>query len=477
MSLNAYAQYTVESLPNPKSLGQQHYVSDPDGNLQRSTVQELDAISTAIEKNNGSEFSIAVVDDYQGDSDFTFALDLFNHWGIGKQGANNGLLLFLAMDRHEYRFITGYGIEGIFPDARLKQIGEAYLIPYLKADDPDGAVLAAAKAVEAVFLSPDHALELASLQAYEPTFWNRHHEAFESSGYVIALFAIAMLWLTRVRKRIVKKHALKDSRYEGHPYWMAFLCYLILMFIGVFIFAFTETIDQAYQFKNLPYFVAAFWSLVLTFHYLQCVQMLQRSSADKKTALDMRVAFTSGSALPLLLAPFLYLAYVNLITYRKMARLRATPPDNSGNWLRINRNTLGSQGLKAHLSKLQQKEESLEARSYEIWVNEATDATQINSFPGVNANKFSLCPKCHGQTLKKPEIKVITEATYAHDGKGERVQYCAFCGHTESLGFVGLAKLSEQSSSSSSGGFSGGGSSGGSFGGGSSGGGGAGGRW
>ena len=80
--LAAQAHYAVNSIPNPKSLGSDHYVSDPDGNLNAGTLAELDAISSGIEKDNDSEFAIVVVNDYQGDSDFTFALDLFNHWGI-----------------------------------------------------------------------------------------------------------------------------------------------------------------------------------------------------------------------------------------------------------------------------------------------------------------------------------------------------------------------------------------------------------
>src|SRR5690606_36784999 len=118
-----------------------------------------------IEKQNSSEFALVAVNDYQGSSDFSFALDLFTHWGIGKRGSDNGLLLFLAMDRREYRFISGYGVEGIFPDALLKQIGESYLVPYMKAGNTDMAVLAAARAVESVFLSPSHELELAGLRA------------------------------------------------------------------------------------------------------------------------------------------------------------------------------------------------------------------------------------------------------------------------------------------------------------------------
>ena len=313
LSVKAYAQYSVESLPNPQTQGQGYYVSNPDGNLQSSTVAELDAISATIEQQNGSEFAIAVVNDYQGDSDFQFALDLFNHWGIGKQGANNGLLLFLAMDRHEYRFISGYGVEGIFPDALLKLIGERYLVPYLQSGNTDMAVLSAAKAIESVFLSPEHALELEGLKTYEPTFWNRHGEALDKSGFVIALLAVAMLWMSLARKRVLRKFSIKGAKYEGHPFWLGLFTFVFLLFMSLFAFLLTETIEQVYQFKNLPYFVAVFCALILSFHYHACSTLLARSTKDKKTALDMRTSFTRWSLVPLVLAPFAYLAYAGVV--------------------------------------------------------------------------------------------------------------------------------------------------------------------
>lgn len=69
---------------------------------------------------------MAIVDDFEGYDVFEFSLKLFNAWGIGKQERNSGLLLFIAKDRREYRFISGYGMEAIFPDVYLHRIGENF---------------------------------------------------------------------------------------------------------------------------------------------------------------------------------------------------------------------------------------------------------------------------------------------------------------------------------------------------------------
>jgi len=479
--VTAFAQYAVQSVPNPKRLGQTQFVSDPDGNLRSDTLAQLNAISANIEKQNSSEFAIVVVNDYEGSSDFSFALDLFTHWGIGKRGSDNGLLLFLAMDRREYRFISGYGVEGIFPDALLKQIGESYLVPYLKAGNTDMAVLAGARAVESVFLSPGNKLELAGLQAYQPTFWNRYARTWEQTLWLMAGFTVGFVWLSWARERAKKKYAVSKTRFKGAAIWYAFFTFLFILFVSLFIFVFLEKVDTVYRLTNLPYFVAVFGALILVFHYFESIRFLRRSTADPKTGLDMQVSFARTSLLPLMLSPFAYKAFYDLVKNARQARLRNTPPDNDGQWTRLNRDTIQARELNKYLGKLRLKEEKIGAKSYEVWLNSESGQFRLIDFAGDKAGQYSSCPECGGQTLKAPATIVLKRATYTKTGQGERIQRCGFCDYQKSLGLIVLPVRERSSGSGSSSGSSssGGGSSssGGSFGGGSSGGGGAGGRW
>ena len=79
----SFAQYGIEDLPNPKMKGQNYFVSNPDQIISNHVVEELDAISWQIDSITKCEFAIVIVNDYVGDSDFDFALNLFNAWGIG----------------------------------------------------------------------------------------------------------------------------------------------------------------------------------------------------------------------------------------------------------------------------------------------------------------------------------------------------------------------------------------------------------
>jgi uncharacterized protein len=63
-------------------------------------------------------------------SDYT--IRLAKYWGIGQKGQNNGLLLLLALEDRKFFTATGYGLEGVLPDALVRQIQENHLKPSLK---------------------------------------------------------------------------------------------------------------------------------------------------------------------------------------------------------------------------------------------------------------------------------------------------------------------------------------------------------
>ena len=70
----------------------------------------------SLQEANTSEVAVVALQSI-GDNDIDdFATELFTRWGIGKQN-DNGLLVLLILDQRRITFRTGYGIEGILPDA------------------------------------------------------------------------------------------------------------------------------------------------------------------------------------------------------------------------------------------------------------------------------------------------------------------------------------------------------------------------
>jgi len=139
----AYAEvYTVETVPSPKGQGQNYYVTNPDGVLLTETEAELNRMLTGLEQKTEVEVAVVAIDAYdeQRYTAYTFSLDLFNHWGIGKADKNTGVLVFLARQSRDIQIITGKGIDGILTDARCGEILD-YNMDYLAEDEFDEGLL------------------------------------------------------------------------------------------------------------------------------------------------------------------------------------------------------------------------------------------------------------------------------------------------------------------------------------------------
>ncbi|MGE8242575.1 MAG: TPM domain-containing protein [Sphingobacterium sp.] len=466
------AQYTVDNVPSPKQKGQDYFVSNPDGILSSGTVAELDGLSTQIEAATKSEYAIVLVNDYVGDSDFEFALKLFNTWGIGKKGSNNGLLLFIAKDRREYRFITGYGMESTLPDAYLKRIGEKYLVPNFRNGNYDQGVSEASQFIKTILMSPDSKAELERLMPEATPIWSFSSPILRNSLLVLALFAICYIWLGEVT-RAIKGQLTKKSKYFP-PLVSGCGCMGMLMFASVFICAFAlNNFEVVYQWKNLPYFIFIFGSITLAMKYNASRTQIVNSYRDEENIQRALRKFRIWGLVPLLLSP---LALFDLFGINKRIRrneLRLTPPDGSGRWLRMNKDDVSIRES-AYLDQGQLMEEKIGSRSYEIWIDQTSNETKL--VPWDENAGYIDCPQCHYRTFETGLSHTIRSATYSSQGLEERFDKCKNCGHRVSHGEHTIP-VKVRSSSSRSGGGGSSSSGGGSFGGGSSGGGGAGGRW
>jgi uncharacterized protein len=71
-------------------------------------------------------------------------------WGVGQKGKSNGVILFVFTSDRTLRVEVGYGLEGVLPDARARQITSDVIKPFLRRGDTAGGVEAGVEAVLAV---------------------------------------------------------------------------------------------------------------------------------------------------------------------------------------------------------------------------------------------------------------------------------------------------------------------------------------
>lgn len=124
--------YTVDNIPKVHLQDKTRYVCDPSAILSREATSAMDGLLYGLEQQTGIETVVAVVPSI-GEADcFDFSHQLLNAWGVGKKGKDNGLVILLVTDQRCIQFYTGYGLEGVLPDAICKRIQTQEMIPYLK---------------------------------------------------------------------------------------------------------------------------------------------------------------------------------------------------------------------------------------------------------------------------------------------------------------------------------------------------------
>ena len=134
-------EYTIQEIPMVHLQDRTRYVSNPDGILSESAVATIDNILYNLEQKTGIQTLVVVVTGIEGGDCFEFAYRLGKEKGVGQKGRDNGLVILLSTDERCIQFATGYGLEGILPDAICKRIQNRYMIePFSKGDWNTGMV-------------------------------------------------------------------------------------------------------------------------------------------------------------------------------------------------------------------------------------------------------------------------------------------------------------------------------------------------
>ena len=142
--------YSIESVPNVYAQDRSLHVSDPNGLLMQETQAEINRMLTLLEDSTGIQSMVVMLPSIGHEDIFDFAHNLFRHWGIGNKESNNGMLIVYVADQRKIRFTTGYGLEGILPDAMCKRIQSRYMIPHFREGNTDLGMLEGTKAVVSV---------------------------------------------------------------------------------------------------------------------------------------------------------------------------------------------------------------------------------------------------------------------------------------------------------------------------------------
>ncbi|MDD4922060.1 MAG: TPM domain-containing protein [Bacteroidales bacterium] len=179
--------WTVQTVPNTKLQDAGSYISNPDGLVDAQSQSDINNILAQVERDNTAEIFVVVLKS-TGDVPFKqFATELFNEWNIGKKSKDNGLLILMVEDQHHVTFETGYGMEGVLPDAICMRIIQNDILPFMREGKYGEGLLSGVKGVVKVLSDPNAAKEIQVDMQVE--------KAAEQAALKSKLFNILLIYL------------------------------------------------------------------------------------------------------------------------------------------------------------------------------------------------------------------------------------------------------------------------------------------
>lgn len=139
--------YRVEEVPNVQLQNRGAYVSNPDGILSSEAVARINDLCDSLRRARLAEVAVVAVREVASEDIFSFAMDLFSMWGVGRADGDNGVGILLVESAREIRFVTGDGVEGILPDAICKRIQINEMLPAFRRGDYSAGMVAGMVAV------------------------------------------------------------------------------------------------------------------------------------------------------------------------------------------------------------------------------------------------------------------------------------------------------------------------------------------
>lgn len=213
-SLLQAAEYTVKTVPNVHLSDRYNYVSNPDGILSIDGVQVINALLKTIEDSLGIEVAVVAIESIGQEDARHFATLLFEEWGLGKKNKDNGLLIQLITEpsQRSVVFETGYGIEGVLPDAITYRLQQRYMVPDMREGNYTAGMVKGVQAVKEYLLASDY-------ERMAMTEESGEDETLAIIGYVLffIVFVLMFVYLPifgQLRKRcpVCKKRKLARTK-------------------------------------------------------------------------------------------------------------------------------------------------------------------------------------------------------------------------------------------------------------------------
>jgi uncharacterized protein len=199
--------YLVKADAIPKKPSPARLVNDYSGLLSQSENNALESKLSQFARESSNQIVVVIINDLGGYEPADFAVRLGEKWGVGQADNDNGIVVLIkpgAEGQGRMFIATGFGLEGIIPDAVARRIVDHEFIPsfkqgnYFDGIDKGTSVL----------------MQLAKQEYNAEVYMEQTKPGIGSAVFVI-VFMIIIALLSGVGR------ARSYSRVNGIPFWTA----------------------------------------------------------------------------------------------------------------------------------------------------------------------------------------------------------------------------------------------------------------
>ena len=133
--------WAKNQFPQPRG-----YVNDFANVIPPSYDRKITALAGEVERKTGVQIAVVTMEDIDDDYQ-DYANKLFEAWGIGHKGKDNGILIFNVVKQRKIQIEVGYGLEGFINDAKAGDIYRQAIRPHLKEGNYGPGFLAGVQAI------------------------------------------------------------------------------------------------------------------------------------------------------------------------------------------------------------------------------------------------------------------------------------------------------------------------------------------
>jgi len=182
--------WSADNIPMPHMEDHSLYVSNPDDILSEEVVDSINSTLLTLDDELGIESAMVIVGHIEDDDPIAMVRGIYNKYKVGRD--DRGLVIVVGYLDHSYFIAPGSNLEAELTDAETDYLAETYLLPSMKAEQPDSGMLYLARGIYALMADKE--------QPHMATFQSRSGErvddfADDACSAYMCFFFVILGWL------------------------------------------------------------------------------------------------------------------------------------------------------------------------------------------------------------------------------------------------------------------------------------------